>query len=534
MKFKLLAASLVLHVFVTAQNLNVTLRSHFRYPTYRLSNICGYVDKTGNEYALVGTSKGMSIVDITNPDHPAEIMFVPGPDNLWREIKVKDDYAYVATEGGGGLQIVYLGTLPNKSGITFKNWTGMGLGTIHTLHIDGNFVYMYGTNIAQRAGVIADITDRYNPVYAGTYENKQSLYVHDGFVRNDTLYACHTFGGFCTLVDCRDKKNLKIFGSVETPGKFTHNCWLSANSKTLFTTDEVANSFLTSYNISDPANITELDRIQSNPGSLSVVHNTHVLKAHEAEYAVTSWYRDGFTIVDVTRPSNLVQVGNYDTCPDEGKGFNGAWGVYPFFPSGTIIVSDVEQGLFVCTPVYKRACYLEGTVTDSITGMPVYNATIEIVGTSVKKLSKITGEYATGIVSPGGRVDVMYSAKGYYTKLLKGIELKQGVVTLEQVQLTKSPAGISENALEQSKIQIYPNPFTTELTLSYEFGDRQSFQKGSRIQVSDLVGRSRYETEIDQPAGKLTIHPQLDAGIYFVRIINGTKSSAPVKIIKTN
>ena len=86
---------------VFAQNLNVTFRAQLPYPGQTCANICGYVDSLGNEYALVGASKGMSIVDVTVPNNPVKVKQVPGPDNEWKEIKVRGKYAYVTTEGGG-------------------------------------------------------------------------------------------------------------------------------------------------------------------------------------------------------------------------------------------------------------------------------------------------------------------------------------------------------------------------------------------------------------------------------------------------
>ena len=56
-----------------------------------------------------------------------------------------------------------------------------------------------------------------------------------------------------------------------------------------FTTDEKADSYIASYDISDISNIQEVDRVQSNPESNSIVHNTHV----DGKFLVTSWYRDG-------------------------------------------------------------------------------------------------------------------------------------------------------------------------------------------------------------------------------------------------
>ena len=45
-------------------------------------------------------------------------------------------------------------------------------------------------------------------------------------------------------------------------------------------------------------NIQEVDRIQSNPGSNSIPHNTHV----DGNFLITSYYRDGTTVHDITYP----------------------------------------------------------------------------------------------------------------------------------------------------------------------------------------------------------------------------------------
>jgi choice-of-anchor B domain-containing protein len=537
MKFKLLPICLLLTTVIAAQNLNVKLRSQFKFPAKTtLANICGYVDKTGKEYALVGTSTGMSIVDISNPDVPVETIAITGPTSEWREIKVKGNYAYVTTEGGGGLQIVNMSSLPDKTGIVYKSWTGGSAGSltsIHALHIDGNFVYLYGSKLFNGGALVADITDPYNPVYVGNYQATgpgRSAYVHDGYVRNDTLYACHIYEGFTDIVDFRDKKKPKQLGSVTTPGKFSHNSWLSQDSKVMFTTDEVKNSFLTAYDISDPSNITEIDRIQSNPGSQSIVHNTHIIRVDNNDYAVTSWYRDGFTIVDVGRPGNMVQVGNYDTYSGSGGGFNGDWGVYPYFPSGTIVVSNIEDGLYVFTPTYKRACYLEGIVTDSISNLAINNAVVKVETTTSTDTTEITGKYAIGMAS-GGTFSVTYSAAGYISRTLTGITLSAGILNVKNVKLLSKSAGIHTNELDRVSINAYPNPFTKEITIAYEFQDK--LLAGSSIQVTDMLGRTIDQLEINQLKGSLTLKPEVNAGIYFVRVVNGHASSSPLKIIKT-
>ncbi len=439
----IISATFFIAINSFSQNTNVTFRSHLAYPGQTCANICGYVDSVGNEYALVGAAQGMSIVDVTNPDAPVEVLQVPNIDDEWKEIKVRGKYAYVTTEGGGGLQIVNLSSLPNVGGITYKSWKGDGaiagqLNTIHALHIDNNFVYLYGSNLFNGGAVVADITDPWNPTYAGKYEvgTGNAPYVHDGYVRNDTLYAGHIYSGYFSVVDFTDKSNPIEITNQYTPSRFTHNTWLSTDSKTLFTTDEVGNSFLTSYDLSNLPNTPELDRIQSNPGSNSIVHNTHILQVAGNDYAVTSWYHDGFNIVDAGRPSNLVIVGNYDTSPCTGNGFDGAWGVYPFLPSGNIVVSNIDEGLYVFTPTYVRACYLEGTITDAGTGFAINGAKVEILSTTVSDFSKITGDYATGIPAPGGTYSIRVSKAGYDAKTITGVVLTPAQVTNLNVTLS--------------------------------------------------------------------------------------------------
>jgi choice-of-anchor B domain-containing protein len=417
---KLLFATLLLLATgfsVVGQNFNMELKSTLTFPGQTLANICGYV-QDGKEYALVGASQGLVIVDITDPANPNQIVQIPGPDNLWKEIKVYQHYAYITSEGGGGVQIVDMSNLPS-SNLQYHNYNGDGpiannLVTIHALHIDTNrgFLYAYGSNAGGGAIVLDLNTDPYNPTYAGQYQGLQ--YIHDGYADNDTLYGCHIYTGLLSIVDMNDKANPNLLGTVQTPGKFTHNAWLTDDHLSILTTDETTPSFLTSYDISDPTDIKELDRFSTNDGYGSLGHNTHILN----DWAITSWYSDGLTIVDAHKPDNLVMTGWYDTWPGTGANFDGCWGAYPFFPSGTVIASNIEPGeLFILAPTYVRACYLEGTVTNSCTGMPEGNVSITINGgiPQSNANTKNNGVFKTGQAEPGD-FEVTVSKAGFVSQ----------------------------------------------------------------------------------------------------------------------
>src|SRR3989304_6985070 len=77
-------------------------------PPFAFSSCWGYTAGNGREYALIGVYEGTSIIDITNPSNLVEAAFVRGPSSIYREMKTYLQYAYIVSEGGGGVQIVDL------------------------------------------------------------------------------------------------------------------------------------------------------------------------------------------------------------------------------------------------------------------------------------------------------------------------------------------------------------------------------------------------------------------------------------------
>lgn len=430
--------------------LNFTFRSNLAYPGKSLSNLWGYVDTLGNEYALVGTSASVSIVNVSNPNTPAEVFAVAGINSSWREIRTWGKYAYVTTEGCcNGLQIINLSNLP--ASVTSKYYTGDGaingqLTKAHSLHIDNGFCYLYGSNLFSGSAVILNLSDPWNPVYTGnSYQGGlSSNYIHDGCVFNDTLWGCHIYGGYFSVMNIANKTTPVLLQVQTTPNTFPHNNWLSDNHRVLFTTDETSNSYLAAYDVADVNNIKLLDKIQSTPGNGSIIHNTYV----QNNFAIASYYTEGIIVVDAARPDNLIKTGHYDTSPAfSGNGYHGCWGVYPYLPSGNVIASDIENGLYVLTPNYVRGCYLEGVVTDTITGLPITGATMQVVATAMLEQTAIDGSFKTGTVSPGAYT-VTVSKPGYLSKTISNVVLTNGVLTTLNVQLSAPDVNIAGTVLK--------------------------------------------------------------------------------------
>ena len=398
----------------------------------KLNDIWGYTDEFGNEYALVGTENGVSIVDVTNPNNVFENFWVIDSNSTWRDIKTYGDYAYVTTEALAGILIINLTDLPNVAGISVSHFYGNNWLSAHNLFIDENgYLYIYGANRGNGGVIIYDLnTNPLLPQEVGTIDN---WYTHDGYVLNDTAYLAHVLDGFFSIFDISDKSNPILLGTSPTPSTFTHNIWTTSDHNYTFTTDEVQGGYIASFDVSNPSMPVLLDKIQSSPGSDIIPHNVHV----KGNLIFTSYYTDGLVVHDISRPNNMIMVGSFDTSPIQTGTFNGCWGVYPFFNSGIIIASDLEEGLFILNGNFNSPSYLEGVVTDSDDGSPLSNVSVKIEESLTIEETNLFGSYATGIDS-SGLINVTYSKLNYYPKTLS-VNVQAGTITQKNVELEKLP-----------------------------------------------------------------------------------------------
>lgn len=427
-KVLLLLLAVLAGQFVFAQ-LNTELLGQLSYSD-DLSNVWGWTSDDGHEYAIVGTFDGTSIVDITDPTDPTEIQFIDGANSIWRQIGVWSHYAYVANESGGGILCIDLENLPITGVADFAfSDGGIGITTSHILYCDeAGTIYVFGSNKHSGSTVMLDATaDPMDPPYLGATDD---WYVHHGFARNDTLYESNIYEGWFSVWDVSDKSSPVLLATQETPGVFTHNVVAMDNGIHLFSTDEVTNGSLGAYDISDLSDIQYKGEFRPTPGTNSIPHYTW----NKEHWLTTAWYRDGLVITDNSHPEAIVMTGWYDTSPLSGNGFNGAWGVYPYFPSGNVVVSDIEEGLFVLGVDYVSAAFLSGTVTDASTSAPLFGVSVELSDPSGSTSTALDGGYITGLAT-AGTYSATYSKPGYITATVTGIVLENGVTTIEDVEL---------------------------------------------------------------------------------------------------
>lgn len=471
-------------IVLAQQNMNLLGQETFNETA---SDIWGYAANS-REYALVGLNTGVAIVDVTDPTNPDELQFLQGyaPGTDWWDIKTWGNYAYVINEGGNGLMIIDLSNLPGTATSTF--WTTGNYSTAHDIFIDENGIaYIVGMNILNGGVLMLDLnTNPTNPTVIGNYT---TTYVHDLYVRGDTMWTANVNDGEFAVVDISNKANPVLMAVQATTKNTTHNLWLSDDGNYLFTTDEVTDAYIESYDVSDLNNITRLDLYQSSPGENVIPHNVFL----KGNFGIISYYRDGVVVIDVTYPDNVVEVGNFDTSPNySGNGFNGCWGVYPYLPSGNIIASDIEEGLYVLGVNYVQAAQLDGTVTDANTTLPISNAVVTIQNQNITANTSTNGEYVTGILS-SGQFNIIYSKTGYVSQVEQNVLLQNGVRNTVDVQLTAST--------------------NTSLTLTVKDSATNTPIPNAQVLIESPAGFSTYYTA--DASGVLTIN-SIPSDYYYI------------------
>ncbi len=338
-------------------NLNMTKLGTYSDSSFTPTNIdekynavWGYTAPNGKEYGIFGSKNFTYFVDITNGNNPRLVnKFAGAAQNVnWREFKTYLNYAYGVNDGGNGsLQIFDLQYLPDSVVKVYDSNLLIKKG--HTLYIENGKLYNFGGTINNNSAptiTILDLTvNPVNPTLLANYTNPNANYIHDGFLRNDTLYA---FSGFSGLViyDVSNPLQIDIIGEFANYpfAGYCHSGWLTEDSKNLVMADEVPTKLpMKIIDVSNLNNITYLSSFRT-PNLNSTPHNPHV----KGKLAYISYYQDGVQVFDVSDPLNVVRVAGYDTYPDgDGDFYYGCWGVYPFFSSGKIIASDRKYGLVI-------------------------------------------------------------------------------------------------------------------------------------------------------------------------------------------
>lgn len=328
----------------------------------------GWVDPvTNNEYAIICTNKGTSFIDITNPADAKIIGFLKTrtENSLWRDVKVYNDFAFIVSEADNhGMQIFNLNNLRGLINIPVeftadKVFTSFGSAHNIVINEDTGYAYPVGTSrsATYKGGpLFININNPFKPVDEGGFED----YAHDAqavtYNGPDSDYSGREIliGSNETevvIADITDKQNpVKISSISYSNIGYTHQGWFTEDFKYFILGDELDERDKGLNTRTIVFDFTDLDNPKhhfdySGP-TAAIDHNGYV----KDNLFFQASYTAGVRIIDISNidAKSFTEVGFFDTYPEnDNTAFNGAWNVYPYLPSGNIIISDINRGLFV-------------------------------------------------------------------------------------------------------------------------------------------------------------------------------------------
>jgi choice-of-anchor B domain-containing protein len=346
------------------------------------SSLWGFVDlDDGREYAVFGLNNGTSVVDVTEPARPVVVGSVDGPVSIWREVKVYqvfnreqrryNAYAYVVSEASGSsLQILDLSDLPRQVTLAATYRLFDSAHTVFMANADTAtgaaisglpppVLYVQGPKIA---GIVAlDLTDPVAPTHLGSFSTSYGHDIWAGVFTGERAQACRYHdpcevvvnwaGDAIRIVDWTHKALPETIAELRYPNLgYAHSGWITADGLHLLSMDEQdeirtgANSLVRVIDISDLRRPLVVGGWQG--PTRAIEHNGYT----RGEKFYIAHYERGLTILDVANPLQPREVATFDTYPlSENPSFHGAWGVYPYLPSGNILLSNIDGagGLFV-------------------------------------------------------------------------------------------------------------------------------------------------------------------------------------------
>jgi choice-of-anchor B domain-containing protein len=363
----------------------IPLNSFSSRPT-SAANVWGFVDLNDNrEYAVIGLRNGTGVIDVTDAANPREVAIVPGNQSAWREVKiyqVRDTaanryraYAYISTEAANsGVQVIDLSGLPNT--VSLANTIG-DTSSQHTLYVSNidygtnvvlpgreAFLYVAGSNLNNGSWRVYSLANPALPQLV-TASPVGTQYMHDStslYLTDSRTAQCDQGHNPCEVlvdfnensVDLWDVTNKAApvrLSSTNYPNvEYTHSGWPSEDQRHIFFHDEleeIRRGLATRIYTMSLDNLRAPTIVTSYQGTTTTTDHNGYTKGNR--YYV-SHYRRGLMVFDASTPTQLREIGTFDTFlapAADSAGTDGAWGVYPFLPSGNVLISDITNGLFV-------------------------------------------------------------------------------------------------------------------------------------------------------------------------------------------
>ncbi|MFT7196201.1 MAG: choice-of-anchor B domain-containing protein, partial [Marinoscillum sp.] len=347
---------------------------------YYLNDIWGWTDPSNNkEYAIVGLKDGVAFIDISTPTNPkliGKLNESEGSRNsrilhgksTWRDIKVYKNHAFIVSDlnDNHGMQVFDLTKLRSENGDTPASFEHdflyTEIGSAHNVVINEStgFAYIVGSRQACAGGLhVVDIRVPKSPKFIGCFS--ADGYTHDAqcvtYKGSDSRYmgkeiCFNSNEDTFTIVDVEDKNNMAIVGRKTYDNvEYAHQGWLSEDHKYFLMNDELdeirgggkhARTLI--WELSDLENPILIGEYFNNVTSVD-----HNLYTHQ-NLVFESNYQSGLRVLDMDKiaEGKLRERAYFDTYPDANNiNYGGTWSNYPYFASGNILVSDMNNGLFI-------------------------------------------------------------------------------------------------------------------------------------------------------------------------------------------
>lgn len=330
------------------------------------NDIWGWFDQqTGREYALMGMDNGTAFVDVSSPEDPQFLGLLPTETGTaaWRDIKVYQDYAYIVADnvGAHGMQVFDLTRLRTiTTPQTFSADVVYGdFGSAHNLAINesSGFAYAAGTNDCADGLHFIDITTPANPLFAGchsvvaTHDTQCVIYQGPDADYSNREICMSANSNHVEIVDVTAKSAPTTISSMTYPDLgFVHQGWLTEDHRFLLVSDESDEVMFGLPTRTHVVDVSDLDNpfyvFAYEATTAATDHNLYILgnRVFEANYT------SGLRVLEFADLGNeeLAEIAFFDTFPaSDSSDYAGAWSVYPYLPSATIIVSDRSNGLFI-------------------------------------------------------------------------------------------------------------------------------------------------------------------------------------------
>ncbi len=504
------------------------------------NEVWGYVDQAGNEYAIICSPEEVHFIDLTTPSSPTlKQTFTGTGRSIWRDVKSYGNYVYVVhdsnqTSDNEGLWIFDMSALPSGN-ISNLGTLETHFGRAHNIFIDEDNARLYvaGSNTQGDGIIVYSLANPAAPTLLASVSLATGMggYVHDLYVRNNIAYCNSESGGDGSggmfAIDFTTPTAPSYLADINTGG-YNHSSWMTDDGNYVVYATETSSVPLYIADVSDVSNGNMTTASSMIYPLLAPTHTNNI--AHNplirGNYCFVSYYEDGVQVWDISDPANPAIAAYYDMVPNSSYNGTdrGAWGVYPFLPSGHILVSDDFTGLYVLRTNFSLPVELIEFKAQAIeNGMGLISWRTE---TEENSKEFILERSTDGI---DFKILARQAAKGNSSErslyFHTDREPLQGTsyYRLKMVDLDGSYEYSNVVSLEIGKkttITISPNPVKTGNPIFFQSdGD---LSDDLTLCIYDISGKIMDRQILENPENQISFQmPELASGIYFIEFESG-------------